>query len=130
MVDAYIVSNLQESLGLTDEQFVKALPLVKRLLGERREFAERRREALRELRQMLQSGAATEARVAERLRRGEGAGERGAREDEAQPRRRRRRADSRCSRRSSGCMEVEVEQKIREILNAGAASAGAATRRP
>ena len=31
MVDAYIVSNLQESVGLTDEQFVKVLPLVKRL---------------------------------------------------------------------------------------------------
>ena len=36
MVDAYIVSNLQESLGLTDEQFVRLLPLVKRLQSERR----------------------------------------------------------------------------------------------
>ena len=36
MVDAYIVSNLQESLGLTDEQFVKLLPLVKRLQSDRR----------------------------------------------------------------------------------------------
>ena len=42
MVDAYIVSNLQESLGLTDEQFVKALPLVKRLQRDRRELAQRR----------------------------------------------------------------------------------------
>ena len=31
MVDAYVVSNLQESLGLSDEQFAKAIPLVKKL---------------------------------------------------------------------------------------------------
>ena len=29
MIDAYVVSNMQESLGLSDEQFVKLLPLVK-----------------------------------------------------------------------------------------------------
>ncbi len=31
MVDAYVVSNMQESLGLSDEQFAKAIPLVKKL---------------------------------------------------------------------------------------------------
>jgi Spy/CpxP family protein refolding chaperone len=68
MVDAYIVSNLQESVGLTDEQFVKILPLVTRLQSERREAGERRREGLREMRRLLQSGTATEGRVLERLR--------------------------------------------------------------
>ncbi|HSD28761.1 MAG TPA: hypothetical protein VLL75_15770, partial [Vicinamibacteria bacterium] len=38
LVDAYVVSNLQESLGLTDDQFAKAIPLVKRLQTERREY--------------------------------------------------------------------------------------------
>jgi hypothetical protein len=41
MVDAYLVSNLQESLGLTDEQFAKAIPLVKKVQAERREYLHR-----------------------------------------------------------------------------------------
>ncbi|HUG53125.1 MAG TPA: hypothetical protein VMR21_05970 [Vicinamibacteria bacterium] len=68
MVDAYIVSNLQESLGLTDEQFVTLLPLVKRLQADRRAFVQRRQRSLLELRRLLGSGAATESQVAERLR--------------------------------------------------------------
>jgi len=68
MVDAYIVSNLQESLGLTDEEFVKLLPLVKRLQSERRASMQGRRNAVRELRRLLESGTATEAQVAEHLR--------------------------------------------------------------
>jgi Spy/CpxP family protein refolding chaperone len=68
MIDAYIVSNLQESLGLTDEQFVRVLPLVKRLQTERRDMFRRRQQSLRELRRSLQSGTATEAQVADRLR--------------------------------------------------------------
>jgi len=63
MIDAYIVSNLQESLALTDEQFVKILPLVKRLRTDRREFVERRRATLAEMRQLLESGTATDARI-------------------------------------------------------------------
>ena len=38
MVDAYVVSHLQESLGLSDEQFAKAVPLVTKLQRERREY--------------------------------------------------------------------------------------------
>lgn len=68
MVDAYIVSNLQESLGLTDEEFVKLLPRVKRLQSERRASMQERRRAVRELRRLLESGTATEAQVAEQLR--------------------------------------------------------------
>jgi hypothetical protein len=68
MVDAYVVSNLQESLGLSDEQFVKVLPLVRHLQTDRREYMLGRRRALRELRRVLESGTATESQVAERLR--------------------------------------------------------------
>jgi Spy/CpxP family protein refolding chaperone len=68
MIDAYVVSNLQESLELTDEQFVKLLPLVKRLQSDRRAVLLRRQQPLMELRRLLGSGAATEARVTELLR--------------------------------------------------------------
>ncbi len=68
MVDAYIVSNLQESLGLTDEQFVKILPLVKRFQNDRRTFLERRNDLLQQMRRLLETGRATEPKLAEMLR--------------------------------------------------------------
>ena len=68
MVDAYIVSNLQESLGLSEEQYVKLLPLVNRLQKDRRDYTARRMEALQEMRRLFQSGGATEARVSELLK--------------------------------------------------------------
>lgn len=66
MVDAYLVTNLQESLELSDEQFAKAIPLVKKLQASRRDFYLSRARLVRELRQQLQSGR--EAEVAETLR--------------------------------------------------------------
>jgi Spy/CpxP family protein refolding chaperone len=115
-VDAYIVSNLQESLSLTDEQFVKTLPLVKRLLSDRRELAEARRQALRELRQMLQSGSATEGKVADRLRE-----LKGLENDEREKTKRDLEAlDGALTvlqQAKFRVMEVEIEQKIRELLN-------------
>jgi Spy/CpxP family protein refolding chaperone len=68
MVDAYVLSNLQESLGLSDDQFVRLLPLVKRLQAERRLAIERRSRALREMRRLLKSGSATEAEVLAQLK--------------------------------------------------------------
>ncbi len=116
MIDAYIVSNLQESLGLTDEQFVKALPLVKRLLSERRDITMRRRETLREMRQMFQAGTATEGRVADRLR------EVKALEAEEGDKTRRNlealdTALTQLQQAKFRVMEVEIEQKIRELLS-------------
>jgi Spy/CpxP family protein refolding chaperone len=68
MVDAYVMSNLQESLGLTDEQFAKAFPLVKKLQAERREYYAERTRRLREMRRLLRQGGAPEAQVLELLR--------------------------------------------------------------
>jgi Spy/CpxP family protein refolding chaperone len=68
MVDAYIVSNVQEGLGLTDDQFAKLVPLVKHLQNDRRAFNQRRRSLIRELRSMFESGTATEARVTDLLK--------------------------------------------------------------
>jgi hypothetical protein len=69
MVDAYVLSNLQESLGLDDEQFAKAVPLVKRLQGERRTYFLERTRTVREMRRLLRRGGATEAQVLDRLNR-------------------------------------------------------------
>ncbi len=68
LMDAYLISNLQESVGLTDEQFARVMPLVKKLQSDRRDFARRRMQALRSLRKTLVSGAATEAGVADLLK--------------------------------------------------------------
>jgi Spy/CpxP family protein refolding chaperone len=68
MVDAYVMSNLQESLGLTDEQFAKAVPLVKKLQTERREYLMERTRKVREMRRLLRQGGASEAQVAALLR--------------------------------------------------------------
>jgi Spy/CpxP family protein refolding chaperone len=68
LMDAYLISNLQESLGLSDDQFAKAMPLVKKLQADRRDFARRRMQALRSLRKTLVSGTATEAGVADLLK--------------------------------------------------------------
>jgi len=68
LVDAYFISNIQESLGLTNEQFARILPLVKKVQSDRRDFARRRMQALRQLRKTLSSGSATEASVTELLK--------------------------------------------------------------
>src|SRR5262245_66042157 len=68
MVDAYVVSNLQESLGLSDEQFAKAIPLVKKVQRERREYLAERGRLVREMRRLLQQGGAVEPQVLELLK--------------------------------------------------------------
>jgi hypothetical protein len=68
MVDAYIVANLQKSLGLDDKQFAEILPLVQGLHADRRDFYLSRARALRRLRLLLGSGTATEAEVLAQLR--------------------------------------------------------------
>lgn len=115
MVDAYIVANLQESVDLTDEQFVKVLPLVKRFQRDRRELLERRRQALRELQRMLQSGTATEARVADRLREVKGL----ETEEVEKIRANLEAIDALLTPLQQAkfrIMQLEVEHKIREIL--------------
>ena len=38
MVDAYVIANIQDSLGLTDAQYEKVVPLVNKLQKARREY--------------------------------------------------------------------------------------------
>jgi hypothetical protein len=68
MVDAYIVSQLKDSLGLTDDQFAKAVPLVTKLQADRREYFLGRARLLREMRRMLHSGSANEGQVVAKLK--------------------------------------------------------------
>ena len=67
MVDAYVLANIQESLGLTDAQFEEVIPLVNKLQKARRQHYGERGKAMRRLRRLLESGTATEAEVAESL---------------------------------------------------------------
>ena len=68
IVDAWIISNLQESLNLDEAQFARMIPLIKKLQTDRRNLGQRRMESMRELGRLLGSGGATEARVGELLR--------------------------------------------------------------
>jgi Spy/CpxP family protein refolding chaperone len=68
MVDAYFVNNLKQRLDLTDDQLARLVPHVQRLQADRRELAQRRFRAMRELNRVLVSGTATEAAVRELLR--------------------------------------------------------------
>ena len=116
IVDAYVVSNLQESLGLTDDQFSRLLPLVMKLHHDRRDLVHRRLQNLRELRRLLASGTATEAQVEERLREVK-------KLETEEPNLLRRDRDAVDAALSSlqqakfRVLEVEVEQKIRALRN-------------
>jgi len=115
MIDAYFLSNLQESLGLTDEQFVRLLPLVKKLQTDRRQYVQRRMRALQEMRRLLQSGGATEARLEELLR------ELKTVENDERPALRRDldaidAVLSPVQQAKYRVLELEVERKIREIM--------------
>jgi hypothetical protein len=116
MVDAYVVSNLQESLGLTDEQFTRLLPLVMKLHNDRRDLVHRRLQSLRELRRLLASGGATEAQVDERLREVKKL----ENDEPAMLRRDRDAVDAALSPLQQAkfrVLEAEVEQKIRGLRN-------------
>ena len=68
VLDEYLAANLQERLGLGDEQLQRALPLVRRLHADRRQFAERRLQALGQMRRFARSGVNDDTRAAELLR--------------------------------------------------------------
>jgi len=115
MADAYIVSNLQESLGLTDEQFVKLLPLVKKLQTDRRELALRRKRALSDMHRMLENGSGTEAQLGELMEQLRGA-------EDAEPATIRRDFEAidavltTVQQAKYRVLEAKLEQRIREAI--------------
>ena len=63
MVVAYLLSNLQERLGLTDEEYLRVLPLVQQRQNHRREMFEGREEALGRLRMLVRRGESPLSRL-------------------------------------------------------------------
>jgi Spy/CpxP family protein refolding chaperone len=118
MIDAYIAGKLQESVGLTDDQFAKVLPLVTQLHRDRREVFHRRQQLLRDLRRRLASGTATEAEVEQRLvevKRLEN-------EEQVRLRRNREAVDAALTPLQQAklrVLEAEVEQRIRSLRMRG-----------
>jgi len=116
MVDAYVVSNLQESLGLDDAQFAKAIPLVKKLQGERRTYFLERTRTVREMRRLLRQGGASEAELLELLKQLKAL-------DVEGPAQTRKNADALdalltpLQQAKFRVLEVEVEQRMRELMN-------------
>ena len=116
MVDAYVVSNMQESLGLGDDQFAKAIPLVKKLQRDRRDYLLERGRLMREMRRLLRQGGAVEPQVTELLKQAK------ALEAEG-PERTRRDLEAldalftEVQQAKYRVLESEVEQRMRELLN-------------
>jgi Spy/CpxP family protein refolding chaperone len=118
MVDAYIAGRLQESLGLSEEQRAKVLPLVTQLHRDRREILRRRIQAVREMRRMLASGTATEAEVQQKL----AEVKRLESEEPEKLRRNRQAVDAALTPLQQAklrVLEAEVEQKIRSLRHRG-----------
>jgi hypothetical protein len=124
MVDAYVMSNLQESLGLTDEQFAKAVPLVQKLQTERREYYLERMRRLREMRRLLHRGGAPEAQVLELLGQLKALDANGP----AQTRRNLDALDAVLApiqQAKFRVLELDVEQRMRDLVNRARPRAGA-----
>lgn len=116
MVDAYVMSNLQESLGLDDAQFAKAIPLVKRLQGERRTYFLERTRTVREMRRLLRQGGASEAELLDLLKQLKALDVDGP----AQARKNLDALDAMLTpvqQAKFRVLEVEVEQRMRELMN-------------
>jgi hypothetical protein len=116
MVDAYVVSNLQESLGLSDEQFARAIPLVKRVQGDRRAYQMERARTVREMRRLLRQGGAPEAQVLDLL----GQLKKLDVDGPAQARRSLEQLDAVLTpvqQAKYRVLELEVEQRMRELMN-------------
>ena len=116
MVDAYLVSNMQESLGLSDEQFAKAIPLVKKLQHDRRDYLMERGRVLREMRRLLRQGGPVEPQVVDLLKQAKAL-------DAEGPERSRRNLEALDALLTSiqqakyRVLEGEVEQRLRELMN-------------
>jgi hypothetical protein len=116
VVDAYVMSNLQPSLGLTDAEYVKVLPLVQKLQASRREYLLGRMRLIRQLRRQLRSGAAGEADVQKtlhELKRVETSGVERTRADAAEL----DRVLSPLQQAKFRVLELEVEQRLRDLMS-------------
>ncbi len=119
IAEAYLISHLQESLALTDDEFTRVMPLVRQVQAARRRSAEERGDRLRQLRQLLASNTATPPSVEAALA--------GAREAEVEGPARVRKAMEALDgaltplqQAKYRVFEFEVETRIRRLLTRGA----------
>jgi hypothetical protein len=122
-----VISHLQESLGLSDEQYVKVLPLVTKLQGDRREYFLGRGPVIREMRRLLRAGGGSEAQLVEKL------GELKRLESEG-PARTRSDTDALdaaltpLQQAKFRLLELEVEQRMRELMGRARPGSGRGSR--
>jgi hypothetical protein len=105
-----------ESLGLDDAQFAKAIPMVKRLQGERRTYFLERTRTVREMRRLLRQGGASEAELLNLLKQLKALDVDGP----AQARKNLDALDAMLTpvqQAKFRVLEVEVEQRMRELMN-------------
>jgi len=69
MLEAYIISKLQEALQLNDEQYARVIVAQKRLNEHRREHQRQRRETLQQLQRALAAVEASDEEIARLLER-------------------------------------------------------------
>lgn len=69
MLDAYVISKLQEALRLSDEQYARVIVAQKKLDEQRRDYHRDRRELLQRLRQALAADKPSEAELSSLLER-------------------------------------------------------------
>jgi hypothetical protein len=67
ILDSYLLSNLQDRLGLSDAQQAKVVPLVMQYQKDTRVSRKQRMKAIGTMKKLLQSGTATEAQISEEL---------------------------------------------------------------
>jgi len=69
LMDAYVISKMQDALQLDDEQFAKMVVAQKNLQQDRRDYQRKRSAILRELQPMVRGSESSEDEVAARLER-------------------------------------------------------------
>ena len=69
LIDAYVISKMQDALQIDDEQFAKMVVAQKKLQQHRRDYQRKRRAILRELQTMVRGSESPEDEVAARLER-------------------------------------------------------------
>jgi len=118
MVDAYVAMHVEEELDLTDEQFARVLPLIRRLHADRRSFAERRFHVVGQIRDRLASGSATEAQLTRLVKEA-----RTIEEDEPATLRKDREAIDQVltvvQQAKYRVLEMQIERRIRELIHRG-----------
>ncbi|MBN2370990.1 MAG: hypothetical protein JXO72_10935 [Vicinamibacteria bacterium] len=63
LIDEYLSRKIEGRLDLTTQQYARVMPLVRKLQCDRRHYARRRFETLRELRCLLEKGGAIELKI-------------------------------------------------------------------